>query len=182
MMGNIKLLMATVLVAFATQASANQQVNLGALSIPTTLTFGNTFASASSGSTFYDDYLFSMPDGSFNSIVSSINLNSILGLTNLQARLFAGTTTSGAALVEGWGTTANFAPGLAATTVVLNPTSLLAGGPYILQIRGTVTGTAGGSYSGALNVGPVPEPDSYAMLLGGLGFIAYSVRRKLKAL
>jgi hypothetical protein len=180
----IKALFATALLALATQASADQLTNLGNLTPPTSLTYGNTFTVASSGTTFFDDYYFTIPDGSFSSVTSSINLGSIFGLTNLQARLYTGnahiTTAAGPALVEGWSTTANFAPGLTATTVVLNSDDILTAGTYTLQIRGTVSGLAGGSYSGVLNVAPVPEPDSYAMLLSGLGFIVLSIRKKNK--
>jgi hypothetical protein len=182
MIHSLKTLIAIWLLAIASYASADQLTNLGTLTPPVSLTYGNTFAVASSGSTFYDDYYFTIPDGSFNSIVSSINLGSIFGLSNLQARLYAGTdhitSPAGTALVQGWGSVVNFAPDLTATTVVLNPTSLLAAGAYTLQIRGTVSGLAGGSYSGVLNVAPVPEPDTFAMLICGLGFIGFSLRRK----
>lgn len=185
-MNSIKALFASMLIAFASHASADQLTNLGSLTPPASLTYGNTFAVASSGATFYDDYYFTIPEGSFNSIVSSINLGTIFGLSDLQARLYSGTshitTAAGPALVQGWGTTVNFAPGAAATTVVLNPTNPLAAGSYTLQIRGLVSGSSGGSYSGVLNVAPIPEPDSFAMMLCGLGFIGYSMRKKIKML
>ena len=63
---------------------------------------------------------------------------------------------------------------------MLNPISLTAG-TYTLQIKGTVTGTAGGSYAGLLNVAPVPEPESYAMLLSGLALFGFAASKRKKS-
>jgi len=47
-------------------------------------------------------------------------------------------------------------------------------GPLVLTVIGTITGydavgPASASYSGTLNISPVPEPAGYALLLAGLG-------------
>jgi hypothetical protein len=44
----------------------------------------------------------------------------------------------------------------------------------------TISGVSGGngSYAGILNVSAVPEPASYAMLMGGLAMLAYMARRR----
>ena len=54
-----------------------------------------------------------------------------------------------------------------------------AAGKYFLIVSGVTTGTNGGAYSGSiLATAPVPEPESYAMLLAGLGVMgAIAVRR-----
>jgi hypothetical protein len=51
------------------------------------------------------------------------------------------------------------------------PETLLAPGSYVLEIRGNVTGSAGGSYSGVLNLAPapVPLPAALPLLLSGIG-------------
>jgi hypothetical protein len=48
-------------------------------------------------------------------------------------------------------------------------------GPLILTIHGNNTG--GGSYGGDINVTmPVPEPETYGMMLAGLGILAFLAR------
>ena len=176
-------ILAAVICVSSVNAFADTITNLSIGPLPTSLAYSNSFASASSGSTFWDDYIFTIPNGSANSVTSSINLDSILGLSNLQTRLYTGSAHQTAAVVPGtlmsaWGTTVNFSPTVGITTVVLNPITLLAG-TYTLQVRGTVTGTSGGSYAGVLNVAqPVPEPESYAMLMTGLGLMGFMGRRR----
>ena len=54
----------------------------------------------------------------------------------------------------------------------------LAAGNYFLQIDGYVASPTGGSYSGILAVTPVPEPETYGMLLAGLGVLGFLARRR----
>jgi len=183
-------ILAVVFCISSVSAFADTITNLSVGPLPTSLTYGNSFASASSGSTFWDDFLFTIPDGSANSVTSSINLGTILGLTDLRARLYTGSThetgpVAPGTLMQAWGTTVNYSPTVSATTVVLNPLTLDAG-TYTLQIKGTVAGLFGGSYAGVLNIAspevsnitPVPEPETYAMLLAGLGLMGFMARRR----
>jgi PEP-CTERM motif len=177
-------LLFTCMLGFASLTTyADTITNLTIGPLPTSVTYGNTFASASTGTTFFDDYIFTIPNGSVNSVTSSINLDSILGLSNLQARLYTGSTHQTGAVVPGtlmsaWGTTVNYSPTVSATTVVLNPL-LLNAGTYTFQVRGTVAGTSGGSYAGVLNLTPpVPEPETYGMLIAGLAVVGFATRRR----
>lgn len=54
-------------------------------------------------------------------------------------------------------------------------------GPLTLTIHGNNTG--GGSYGGDVNISmaPVPEPEAYGMLLGGLGILAFLARSRKKS-
>lgn len=52
----------------------------------------------------------------------------------------------------------------------------LTGGHY-LNITGVTSGTLGGLYSGSI-AAAVPEPETYAMLLAGLGLMGAVVRRR----
>lgn len=53
----------------------------------------------------------------------------------------------------------------------------LAAGSYHLDIAG-VLGATTGQYSVSLHALPVPEPETYAMLLAGLGLIGFSLRSR----
>ena len=53
----------------------------------------------------------------------------------------------------------------------------LAPGSYTLTLSGT-NSPAGASYGGNLAVSAVPEPETYAMLLAGLGGLGFVVRRR----
>lgn len=50
-------------------------------------------------------------------------------------------------------------------------------GLHYLNVTGVTTGTEGGVYSGAI-AAAVPEPETYAMLLAGLGLMGAVVRRR----
>src|SRR5450830_1071738 len=55
--------------------------------------------------------------------------------------------------------------------------TLLAPGSYVLEIAGKVTGSTRGNYNGTLNVSPVPEPETYGMMLAGLALVGVVARR-----
>ena len=55
----------------------------------------------------------------------------------------------------------------------------LAPGWYALYIGGTNNATAGGAFD--LTVSAVPEPETYAMLLAGLGLIGWRLKNRKKA-
>ncbi|WP_157991582.1 FxDxF family PEP-CTERM protein [Caldimonas tepidiphila] len=54
-------------------------------------------------------------------------------------------------------------------------------GTYYLTVNGTVDGTNGGAFSGMINVSPVPEPETYALMLAGLGVVGFLARRRQKS-
>ena len=177
------IILVVILTGTSSVALADTVTNLSVGPLPTSLNYGDSFAAASTGTTFFDAYYFTIPAGTANTVASSINLSSILGLTNLRARLYAGnvndTTNTVPNLISNWGTVANFGA-VNVETVVLDPVTLLAGS-YTLQIKGTVTGLSGGSYAGVLNIAnpaPVPETETYAMFLAGLGIMSAIARRR----
>lgn len=60
----------------------------------------------------------------------------------------------------------------------------LAAGTYFLTASGKLAGTEGGDFNVSFNISPVtavPEADSYALLLAGLGLMGVITRRNKKA-
>jgi hypothetical protein len=57
-------------------------------------------------------------------------------------------------------------------------TNPLSAGNYVLQVRGYAADTTAGSYSGNIGIAAVPEPETIAMLLAGLGLIGVVSRRR----
>lgn len=153
--------------------------NLGNQLPPSQLIIGNTFASAVGQ--FNDNYLFSIPAASTDSITSTISLGSIFGINSLQTSLY-----DGAGIVSGIpsGTlmaTSNLlsfnGAGWTASSAIINPIMLTAGN-YILRVSGNVSGTSGGSYTGILNIVAVPEASEWVMLLAGFGLIGFIANRR----
>jgi hypothetical protein len=60
------------------------------------------------------------------------------------------------------------------------PTEVLGNGHYTISVTGTVHSAASLAITGKL-VTAVPEPETYAMLLGGLGMLGLMARRKRQA-
>ena len=60
---------------------------------------------------------------------------------------------------------------------------VLSGGPgnqYYYQITGLADGIKGGIYTVTTSLTPVPEPETYGMLIAGLGLMGFIARRRTK--
>ncbi|MDR7305608.1 FxDxF family PEP-CTERM protein [Rhodoferax saidenbachensis] len=53
--------------------------------------------------------------------------------------------------------------------------------PVLLSVAGTKSGSAISNYTGSVTVTAVPEPETYAMLLAGLGLMGGIARRRKQA-
>lgn len=59
----------------------------------------------------------------------------------------------------------------------LSFSNLLSPATYYLNVIGSTSANSA-SYSGNINISPVPEPETYAMMLAGLGLLGFSARRR----
>lgn len=156
------------------------------LSVPGSYTYDHTFFAPTttiSGSSygFYDDFIFTISSASASSITSTIDLGNVLQISALQARLYQpapgealpvlGKPSNGA--IDAWSLAVG--PGVG-TVNIISPTALSAG-TYVLELRGNVTGSSGGSYSSVLNLAPVPVPAALWLFASAFGGLA-SLRRR----
>lgn len=58
------------------------------------------------------------------------------------------------------------------------PTGLLPAGDYSFMVSGTATGSSGGIYSYVAVAQAIPEPETYALFLAGLGLLGAIARRR----
>jgi hypothetical protein len=179
-MKNTKSLVAAVALAAASFASAPVLAQVGstqALSvIDNTAFYGDTFEAAAAGQTFTDRFTFTVEETipqTLNAIVSSISNQPSTGLDITGLSLYDATDaliSSGTALNGG------------RIDVWTLSNNMLDNGRYVMEVRGNVLGnasmTTGGSFGGAVMLAPVPEPETYGMMLGGLGILAFMARNR----
>ena len=135
---------------------------------------------------FVEDYRFTVAEGTFSSVSATFNLFDILQVSNLSARLLADLNPSSIYTAPVTLTLSEMAQRNANTLVsgvgsgalqTINPFAVGAGS-YILEVRGNVTGSAGGSYGGVFNIAAVPESGGLLMGLMGLGVLGWVTRRR----
>lgn len=158
----LALLAAAAALSFSAQATTTNWGNHDPLEVAAAITPLGAFT---------DDYLFSLagPVSLFSTAVSN-NLTSVLGITGGTVSLFMET---GAVDVAMGAFAFNDTTGSISYSF-----GALAGGDYYYLVSGTGTGTLGGFYTLTSTVSAVPEPQSYALLLGGLGAIGFLVMRR----
>lgn len=176
---------ALLLLISSANVNADTITTLSIPPLPAAINYANNSVIASVGNTFWDSYFFTVPESSATSVTTVININDFYALSNVSARIYQGGTHETALVVpntlaQASAITSNIAPGVDVSTIALNVASLSAG-TYTLQIKGNITGSIGGGYSGVLQLAaPIPEPESYGMLLAGLGLITGISRLRKK--
>lgn len=139
--------------------------------VDTSAFFGDAFAMGNASNTFADHFTFSVTGVPTNldAIVSSISRTASTGLdiTGLSLYGSGGTLISAGAMmstgpIDVWTLTSNN----------------LAVGNYYVQVNGTLVSATSGSFGGAIMLAPVPEPETYGMMLAGLGLVGFLARRR----
>lgn len=135
--------------------------------------FGDTFAANNSGATFTDRFNFTVSGAEPSNLAAVVASNSLtsatgLGITGLSLYDVASRTpvTTGTSRNSG------------ALDVWTVTSTNLSAGSYYLQVTGNVVSDESASFGGAVSLAPVPEPETYGMMLGGLGILAYLARRR----
>lgn len=134
--------------------------------------FGNTPDTVGS---FTDTWLFTLIPGPFNltsgglqtTIIGSSDIDFgvlTISRTSGPPESFAFTQTSFDPAQEGWELPAGV--------------YLESGIEYKLSVSGNLLNTTGARYSGTLSTLVVPEPETYALILAGLGAITFVARRR----
>lgn len=177
---NLKRAVCFALLSGACVSAHATTTNLGSLGVGVPTPFSGAVMPAG---TFNDIFTFTLPAnggsgysvinfplnipgvGSFNSLLTNLTL-----VSNPDGILF---NSDDSVLVQ--------ANSLGASALSLT-WGASAGGPMYLNLSGIANGTLGGLYNGAINVAavPVPEPETWGMMLAGLGLMLTVAGRRLK--
>src|SRR5512139_3490043 len=150
---------------------------LGSFGAPTT--YADGFAVASAGTIDHSLTFTILTNLYAGSGVSDIPLSFTIGQTttaitninNLSAQIFDSSNTLYAAFVSAGD----------ADHLTLPANSYFAAGNDTLKIGGTATGSAGGMYTVAAVTAPVPEPETWGMVLVGIGLVGLRLRQRTRA-
>jgi hypothetical protein len=154
--------------------------------------FGNSFSASQSPSSFLDTFTFTLdhPDAFAvtGSLISpNISMGPPLGGTEPMSKtlflrdfgIFSYDRATGTTGPELSWTYWEYRTAADADRLSFDGAWHLEPGTYAVQVRGDVYGSLGGSYAADLAIMPVPEPQSWAMMLAGIGAVgALSRRRK----
>jgi len=150
--------------------------------------FGDTFAANNNGSTFADHFTFTVNGTTgmnFDAIISSISRTADTGLDVTALSLYrvgGGTGTGG----TGADTLVSSGKSLQSGAIdvwTLSSDNLTAGNYYVL-VGGNLVSDSAASFGGAVMMSPmapVPEPETYGMMIAGLGVLGFLARRRKTA-
>lgn len=146
--------------------------------IDNTAFFGDTLSPetngnrGNNGNSFSDRFTFTVNNAipvNMDAIVASVSRTADVGLDITGLSVFDDTDTlvaQGSALRTG------------ATDVWTVSGNSLENGAYYIRVNGNLVSDESASFGGAVMLMPVPEPEAYGMMLGGLGILGFLARRR----
>jgi PEP-CTERM motif len=168
MQKNLKLALSSAMFAGAVMASSMASATVIAFgNVPVSPSAPLAFSETHSAGAFSDTISFSLVTGSLESSASSLKLSlgatTVFDIANLSYSLYSANGDQIGGVYNGNNTTY---------------TNLLTAGSYFFKVTGTATGSAGGVYGMSMLTAAVPEPETYGMMLGGLGLIGFVAARR----
>lgn len=143
--------------------------------------FGDVFAANNAGATFSDRFNFNVTNaGTGTGTGTGTNANNLDAIvSSISGSADTGLAITGLSLYNADGTSIS-----SGTSVLSGATDVwtvhggnLTAGNYYLQVSGNLVGSASAAFGGALSMAaPVPEPDHYGMMLGGLTVLGLLAR------
>lgn len=122
------------------------------------------------GMSFTDFWTFTAPAGAVqaSSSVISVDLFPFFNIDSMQVSLFNGANGSGSLVATG---------GIAEASELQN-IAITAGNIYSFRVTGLVVGAPAGYYSFATVAAPIPEPQTYMMMIAGIGALGFLAMRR----
>ncbi|MGJ7916263.1 FxDxF family PEP-CTERM protein [Massilia sp. LXY-6] len=155
--------------------------------------FGDSFGANHNGSTFADRFTFSVNGTSnmnFDAIISSISRSANTGLDITGLSLYramgtgTGTGTGGVGTGDTLVSSGKSLQSGAVDVWTLSSSNALAEGNYYVLVSGKLVSDTSAAFGGAVMMSPtapVPEPETYGMMLAGLGVLGVLARRRKAA-
>lgn len=158
-------------IAPASAVTISTTTNLGDLT-GLAASVGNTFTGANTGDSFSDVYTFDLSSLS-QAVGTTVTIQLSLGTSTFDlSNMAIALTDSTESTTYAMDNTLDASNALQ-LSAILNP-----GLGYRFVVTGDVTGNLGGGYGGVLQAAPVPEAETYAMMLAGLGLVGFMARRR----
>jgi len=120
------------------------------------------------GPSFSDNFTFTAPATAINvsGSVVSIDIAPFFNVNNIQISLFDANNTL-------------ISSGVISESSKVEDISVIAGNIYYFQVTGMVPSPAmSGFYVFSAIAAPIPEPETYALMLGGLGLVGFMAARR----
>lgn len=136
-----------------------------------------SFASGLANATFTDKFNFHVTTNSL--LVADVTSTALSATSGLDLTSFAVYASNGTLLYSA----TQKSTGVVDNWKLTGSSVVLAAGDYYLQVIGKINSSGAGSLSGnvALRAVAVPEAETYAMLLAGLGLVGFVARRRKRA-